>query len=65
MAVSAGDAREMGLTRECITLTVGDLVYEVTKRVVLIGRSRQCDLVLTDPTYRAGMRNCDSAATII
>jgi len=49
MAVSAGEAREMGLTRECITLVAGDLDYEVTKRVVLIGRSRQCDLVLADP----------------
>lgn len=49
MAVSAGEAREMGLTRECITLLAGDLAYEVTKRVVLIGRSRQCDLVLADP----------------
>jgi hypothetical protein len=48
MAVSAGEARELGLSRECITLTVGDYVYDVTKRVVLIGRSRQCDLVLTD-----------------
>ncbi len=48
MAVSADDAREMGLTRECITLTVGDFVYEVKKHRVLLGRSRQCDLVLTD-----------------
>ncbi len=48
MAVSAGEAREMGLARECITLTAGDVVYEVTKHTVLIGRSRQCDLVLTD-----------------
>ncbi|MHB8858563.1 MAG: FhaA domain-containing protein [Thermoleophilia bacterium] len=49
MAVSASDALEMGLARECITLTVGEQAFQVTKRVVLIGRSRQCDLVLTDP----------------
>lgn len=49
MAVSASDAREMGLSRECITLTVGDQAFEVTKRAVLIGRSRHCDLVLADP----------------
>jgi hypothetical protein len=49
MSVSAGEARDLGLTRECITLTVGDRVLEVTRRVVLIGRSRQCDLVLADP----------------
>ncbi len=48
MAVSADEAREMGLARELITMTAGDLVYEVDKRVVLIGRSRQCDLFLTD-----------------
>ena len=49
MAVSADEAQELGLTREHITLVAGDLVYEVTKRVVLMGRSRQCDLVLADP----------------
>lgn len=48
MSVSAGEAREMGLARERITLTVGESVYDVNKRAVLIGRSRQCDLVLTD-----------------
>lgn len=49
MAVSAGEAKEIGLARERITLVAGDLIYEVTRRVVLIGRSRQCDLVLADP----------------
>lgn len=48
MAVSAGEAQDLGLTRERITLVAGDLIYEVTRRVVLIGRSRQCDLVLAD-----------------
>ncbi|MFA6001403.1 MAG: DUF3662 and FHA domain-containing protein [Thermoleophilia bacterium] len=48
MAVSANEAREMGLTREKITLSTGSLSYEATKRVVLIGRSRQCDLTLED-----------------
>lgn len=48
MAVSANEAREMGLACEKITLSAGTLSYEVTKRVVLIGRSRQCDLTLED-----------------
>lgn len=48
MAVSANEAREMGLACEKITLSAGTLGYEVTKRVVLIGRSRQCDLTLED-----------------
>jgi len=48
MSVSAGEARDLGLTRERITLTTGDRTLDVTKRVVLIGRSRNCDLVLTD-----------------
>lgn len=49
MAVGADEARELGLTREKITLAAGGQSYEVNKRVVLIGRSRQCDLVLADP----------------
>ncbi len=54
MAVSAGEARELGLARECVTLTaVGPeggtgKVYEVEKRVILIGRSSHADFVLTD-----------------
>jgi hypothetical protein len=48
MAVSADEARQLGLAKERITLTAGGQVYEVNKRVVLIGRSRQCDLVLPD-----------------
>ncbi len=48
MAVSAGDARELGLARECVTLTAGNRIYEVGKRVVLIGRGSHADFVLTD-----------------
>ncbi len=46
--MSAGEAREMGLARERITLTIGESVHDVSKRSVLIGRGRQCDLILTD-----------------
>lgn len=48
MSVGAEEARRQGLAREKITLTAGNQAYEVDKRVVLIGRSRQCDLVLPD-----------------
>lgn len=48
MSVGADEAREMGLARERITLAAGGQVYEVGKRAVLIGRSRECDLVLPD-----------------
>ncbi|MHB1390860.1 MAG: FhaA domain-containing protein [Thermoleophilia bacterium] len=49
MAVSAGEARELGLTRECVTLTAGNRSYEVNKHVVLIGRSKQSDFPVNDP----------------
>ncbi len=54
MAVSASEAHELGLARECVTLTAEDgaggegQVYEVDKRVILIGRSSHADFVLTD-----------------
>jgi hypothetical protein len=48
MAVSADDAREMGLAREKISLVTDGRTYEVNKRVVLIGRSRDADLMLAD-----------------
>lgn len=48
MAVSADEARAMGLDRECVTLTADGQTYEVNKRVVLIGRSSQADISLAD-----------------
>jgi len=68
MAVSAREAEDLGLARECITLTVGDRVFEVTRRTVLIGRSRHCDLVLTDPNVsrrHAELRQRDNDFTIV
>lgn len=49
MAVSADEARELGLTRECVTLTAGNHAYEVNKRVIIIGRSKQSDFPVNDP----------------
>lgn len=48
MAVSADQARQLGLDREKITLSTDGQTYEVNKRVVLIGRSSQADMVLPD-----------------
>lgn len=48
MSVGADEAKQLGLSREKITLTVGDRPYEINRRVTLIGRSRQCDIVLAD-----------------
>ncbi|MHB0914417.1 MAG: FhaA domain-containing protein [Thermoleophilia bacterium] len=49
MSVSADDARELGLTKEKITLSTPEGVHEISKRVTLIGRGQQADLRLHDP----------------
>ncbi|MBE0429261.1 MAG: DUF3662 domain-containing protein [Thermoleophilia bacterium] len=49
MAVTADEARELELARECVALVEGNRVFEVNKRVVQIGRSRQSDVVINDP----------------
>ncbi len=49
MSVDADEARELGLARERITLTAAGESFEVNKRVVLIGRSKHADMILTDP----------------
>src|SRR5207302_2916608 len=40
---------ELGMEREVVTLTTNGTRHEVTKRRVVIGRSRECDLQLADP----------------
>lgn len=49
MAVSAGEARRLGLSHENVSLSTGSQVYRVAQRVVLIGRSKRSDLVINDP----------------
>lgn len=49
MSVSADEARELGLAKEKISLSVDGRKYEVTKRVTLIGRGQQADVRLQDP----------------
>ncbi|HEX2506386.1 MAG TPA: DUF3662 and FHA domain-containing protein [Gaiellaceae bacterium] len=49
-AVSAGEAERLGLARESAAALVLDgKRHELTKRRLVIGRSRDCDLTLDDP----------------
>jgi hypothetical protein len=41
---------ELGVEREIVTLTVDGERYEVDKRRMLIGRSRECDIQIEDPS---------------
>jgi Protein of unknown function (DUF3662)/FHA domain len=47
--LTAEQARAAGLVRESLTLVVDGARHRVSKRIVTIGRSRECDLVLSDP----------------
>lgn len=49
MAVSADEAKELGLAREKVMLVSGNQIFEVNQRVVLIGRSKQSDVAINDP----------------
>src|SRR5437588_1879321 len=40
---------ELGMEREIVTLTTNGARHEVTKRRIVIGRSRECDIQLADP----------------
>ncbi len=40
---------ELGMEKELVTLTSDGVRHEVTKRRVVLGRSRECDLQLADP----------------
>jgi hypothetical protein len=44
-----GVAVEPGIEREVVVLAIGDERHEVRKRRTVIGRSRECDLQLSDP----------------
>jgi hypothetical protein len=41
---------ELGVEREVVTLSVDGQRYEVNKRRTLIGRSRECDIQIDDPS---------------
>jgi hypothetical protein len=41
---------ELGVEREIVTLSVDGERYEVTKRRTLIGRSKECDIQIDDPS---------------
>jgi hypothetical protein len=40
---------ELGVVPETVTLTIGDKRHELDKRRVVLGRSKDCDVQLTDP----------------
>jgi hypothetical protein len=48
VATEAVSLEELGLERERVTLQVDGRPYEVTKRRVVIGRSKECDVQLSD-----------------
>jgi hypothetical protein len=48
VATEAVSPEELGLERERVTLQVDGRPYEVTKRRVVIGRSKECDVQLSD-----------------
>jgi len=48
LALPAAEAARLGLARAPALLRIGDEVHELTARRAVIGRSRDCDVVLTD-----------------
>jgi pSer/pThr/pTyr-binding forkhead associated (FHA) protein len=46
--LSAADARAEGLVQEEMALVVGGRRHPITKRATIIGRSRECDIVVQD-----------------
>jgi hypothetical protein len=49
VATEAVSADELGVERERVTLQVDGRPFDVTKRRVVIGRSKDCDVQLSDP----------------
>ena len=45
----AASPEELGFEREIVSLTVDGTRHEITKRRIVIGRSRDCDIQLPDP----------------
>lgn len=48
LALPAAEAARLGLTQAPVILRIGDDVHELTARSAVIGRSRDCDIVLAD-----------------
>jgi hypothetical protein len=46
----AATPEELGVDREIVTLSVDGSKYEVNKRRTLIGRSKECDIQIDDPS---------------
>jgi hypothetical protein len=48
-ATEAVSAEELGMERERVTLSVDGQEHEISKRRIVIGRSRDCDIQVSDP----------------
>ena len=67
-AVSAEDAGRLGLARAPAALVVNGERHELTKREIVLGRSRECDIRLEDPNIsrrHAAIRQDDGAFWIV
>ena len=63
-----GPPPEVALAQELVTLTVDGKRHEVDKRRVVIGRSKECDIQLSDPNIsrrHAELRQEDSAYWLV
>jgi hypothetical protein len=66
--VSAADAERLGLAHAPAVLVVDGTRHELTKRTVVLGRSRDCDIPIDDPNVsrrHAEIRQEDSAYWIV
>ena len=67
-AVSPADAEELGLARAQASVVVDGKRYELTKRTVVLGRSRDCDITVNDANVsrrHAEIRQEDGAYWIV
>jgi pSer/pThr/pTyr-binding forkhead associated (FHA) protein len=46
----AASAQELGVEREVVSLTADGRKFEITKQRTVIGRSRECDVQIEDPS---------------
>jgi pSer/pThr/pTyr-binding forkhead associated (FHA) protein len=47
---AAASAEELGVAREVVTLNVNGTRHDVTKQRTTLGRSRDCDVLIEDPS---------------
>jgi hypothetical protein len=67
-AVSAEDAERLGLARASAAVVIDGARHELTKRAIVLGRSRDCDIPIDDPNVsrrHAEIRQEDGAYWIV